>query len=129
MVKALYGMRESSKAFLDVVRGTYFENEWILLQTVPCLACSSKFDALLGWHGDDFYTEGELKALDEVDAMRNVSGKSVSTFGRRNEHGGHDPETHTQVGSRGVHLSKARRKFGRSLRGPTPCSRVIGRRQ
>ena len=62
-------MRESSKAFQDVVRGMYFENEWILLQTVPCLACSSKLDALSGWHGDDFYTEGEPEALDEVDAM------------------------------------------------------------
>ena len=69
VVKALYGMRESSKAFQDVARGMHFENEWILLQTVPCLACSSKLDALSGWHGDDFYTEGEPEALDDVDAM------------------------------------------------------------
>ena len=38
-------------------------------QTVPCLAYSSRLDALSGWHGDDFYTDGEPETLDEVDAM------------------------------------------------------------
>ena len=69
VVKALYGMRESSKAFQDVVRNMYLEYEWTLLQTVPCLAYSSKLDTLSGWHGDDFYTEGESEALDEIDEM------------------------------------------------------------
>ena len=36
MVKALYGMRESSRAFQDVVRDMYVAFEWTLLQTVPC---------------------------------------------------------------------------------------------
>ena len=47
----------------------YVAYEWTLLQTVPCLAYSSRLDALSGWHGDDFYTEGEPETLDEVDAM------------------------------------------------------------
>ena len=62
-------MRKSSKAFQDVVRDMYVAYEWTLLQTVPCLAHSSRLDALSGWHGDDFYTEGEPETLDEVDAM------------------------------------------------------------
>ena len=69
VVKALYGMRESSRAFQDVVCNMYLGYEWTLLQTVPCLAYSSKLDILSGWHGDDFYTAGELEALDEVDTM------------------------------------------------------------
>ena len=52
----LHGMRESSKAFQDVVCNMYLEHEWTLLQTVPCLAYSSKLDILSGWHGDDFCT-------------------------------------------------------------------------
>ena len=67
LVTALYVMRESSKAFQDVVRDMYVACEWTLLQTVPCLAYNSRLDALSGWHGDDFYTEGAT--LDEVDAM------------------------------------------------------------
>ena len=53
----------------DVVRDMYLEHEWTLLQTVPCLAYSSKLDTLSGWHGDDFYTEGEPETLDEIDEM------------------------------------------------------------
>ena len=55
-MKALFGMRESSKAFQDVVRDMYVAYGWTLLQTVPCFAYSSRLDALSGWHGDDFYT-------------------------------------------------------------------------
>ena len=38
VVRALYGMQESSKAFQKVVREMYTTYEWTLLQTVPCLA-------------------------------------------------------------------------------------------
>ena len=38
VVKALKGMRESSKAFQEVVRGMHTTYGWTLLQTVPCLA-------------------------------------------------------------------------------------------
>ena len=38
VVKALHGMRESSKAFQEVVRETSTTYGWTLLQTVPCLA-------------------------------------------------------------------------------------------
>ena len=50
-------MREPSKAFREVVREMCNTYEWTLLQT------------LAGWHGDDFYTEGDPCALDEVDEM------------------------------------------------------------
>ena len=51
-------MRESSEAFQDVVQDMYLEYDWTLLQTVSCLACSSKLDAISGWHADDFFMEG-----------------------------------------------------------------------
>ena len=38
VVKTLCGMRESSKAFQEVVRDMYTTYECTLLQTVPCLA-------------------------------------------------------------------------------------------
>ena len=46
-VKALYGMRESSKAFQEVVRDMYITHEWILLQTVP-FSCSQQQTGLTG---------------------------------------------------------------------------------
>ena len=52
VVKALYGMRESSNPFPEVVRDLYTTYEWTLLQTVPCLAYSGRLDSLAGWHGD-----------------------------------------------------------------------------
>ena len=76
VVKALYGMRESSKAFQEVVREMYTTCGWTLLQTVPCLAYCGRLGSLTGWHGDDFYTEGEPGALDEVDEMILASFKA-----------------------------------------------------
>ena len=76
VVKALYGMRESSMAFQEVVREMYTTYEWTLLQTVPRLAYCGRLDSLAGWHGDDFYTEGEPCALDEVDEMILTSFKA-----------------------------------------------------
>ena len=67
VVKALFGMRESSKACQEVVREMYTAYEWTLLQTVSCLAYCGKPDSLARWHGDDFFTEGEPGALVEVD--------------------------------------------------------------
>ena len=89
-------MRESRKAFQDVVRDMFVANEWTLLQTVPCLAYSSRLDALTGWHGDDFYMEGERETLDEVD-LGDLQGQSAPTVGTRCERGGSDPETHPQL--------------------------------
>ena len=76
VVKALYRMRESSKAFQEVMREMYTTHEWTLLQTVPCLAYCGRLDSLAGWHGDDFYTEGEPGALGEVDEMILASFKA-----------------------------------------------------
>ena len=76
VVKALYGMRESTKAFQEVVREMYTTYGWTLLQTVPCLAYCGRLDSLAGWHGDDFYTESEPGALDEVDEMILASFKA-----------------------------------------------------
>ena len=76
VVKALYGMRESSKAFQEVVREMYTTYGWTLLQTVPCLTYCGGHDSLAGWHGDDFCTEGEPGALDEVDEMILTSFKA-----------------------------------------------------
>ena len=59
VVKAFYGMRESSKAFQEVVREMYTTFRWTLLQTVPCFAYCGRLDSLAGWHGDDFHTEDE----------------------------------------------------------------------
>ena len=49
VVKALYGMKESNKAFQEVVREMYTTYEWTLLQTVPCLASCGRLDSLAGW--------------------------------------------------------------------------------
>ena len=43
---------------------------------MPCLAYSGRLDSLAGWYGDDFYTEGEPGALDEVDEMFLASFKA-----------------------------------------------------
>ena len=69
VVKALYGMRESSKAFQDLVTAMFEQWAWTVLKTVPCLAYNSSLDTLCGFHGDDFYTEGEPDKLDQVDKM------------------------------------------------------------
>ena len=75
VVKALHGMRESSKAFQEVVREMNTTYGWAL-PTVPCLAYCGRLDSLTGWHGDDFYTEVEPGALDEVDEMILASFKA-----------------------------------------------------
>ena len=80
--KALYGMRESSKAFQEVGREMYTTDGWTLLQTVPCLAHCGGLDSLAGWHGDDFNTEGEPGILDEVDEMILASFKADHVWGR-----------------------------------------------
>ena len=67
--KALYGMRESSKAFQTEVNKMFVEAGWSMLKTVPCLAYQPDWDCLSGFHGDDFYTEGEAIDLDKVDDM------------------------------------------------------------
>ena len=140
VVKALYGMRESSKAFQDVVRGMYLENEWTLLQTVPCLAYSSKLDALSGWHGDDFYTEGEPEALDEVDAMilGTFKAKVLPRLGPGANTEGTILGRTLKWSAEGVHLM-ADAKHVENLAGllevkgakpsPTLCSRATGRGQ
>ena len=65
----MYGMRESSKAFQDLVRTMFQDWAWMLIKTVPCLAYNPIMDSLCGFHGDDFYSEGEPHHLDEVDRM------------------------------------------------------------
>ena len=49
---------------------------WTLLQNVPCHAYCGRPDSSAGWHGDDFYTEGEPGALDEADEMVLASFKA-----------------------------------------------------
>ena len=44
-----------------------------------CLAYCGRLDSLAGWHGDDFYTEGEPGALGGVDEM--ILGPGASTEG------------------------------------------------
>ena len=65
--KALFGMREASKAFQTQVHRMFAEDGWVTVKTVPCLACHVRRDTLCGFYGDDFFTEGEPSALDEVD--------------------------------------------------------------
>ena len=65
--KAPYGMREASKAFQTEVHRMFAEDGLALVKTVPCLAYHAKRDTLCGFHGDDFYTEGEPSALYEFD--------------------------------------------------------------
>ena len=43
---------------------------------MSCLAYCGRLDSLTGWHGDDFYKEGEPGALDEVDEMILASFKA-----------------------------------------------------
>ena len=60
-------MREASKAFQTQVHRMFAEDGWVMVKTVPCLAYHVSRDTLCGFYGDDFYTEGEPSALDEVD--------------------------------------------------------------
>ena len=67
--KAPCGTCESSKAFHDEVKNVDGTWNWRMLKAVSCLAYHPPLDCLCGFHGDDFYTEGEPEALDHVDAM------------------------------------------------------------
>ena len=140
VVKALCGMRESSKAFQDVVRNMYLEYEWTMLQTVPCLAYSSKLDTLSGWHGDDFYTEGEPEALDEMNEMilRTFKAKVLPRLGPGANMESTILRRTLKWSTEGVHLTPDA-KHVENLAGllevkgakpsPTPCSRATGRGQ
>ena len=81
VVKALFGVRESSKAFQEVVREMYTTYEWTLLQTVQCLAYCGRLDFLAGWHGDDIYTEGEPSAASFKARVLPRLGPGASTEG------------------------------------------------
>ena len=94
VVKALYGMKESNKAFQGVVREMYITYEWTLLQTVPCLAYCGRLDFLAGRHGDDFYTESEPGALDEVDEMSSALFPSNCRITIQGFHQCSDHKTH-----------------------------------
>ena len=59
-------MREASKAILTEVHRMFAADGWVMVKTVPCLAYHAKRDTLCGFHGDDFYTEGEPSVLDEL---------------------------------------------------------------
>ena len=86
-------MRDLSKAFPEVVREMCTKCEWTLLQTAPCLVCCGRLDSLAGWHGDDFHTEGELGALEEVDEMilASFKAKVLSRLGPGASTEGHHP--------------------------------------
>ena len=140
VVKAQNGMRESSRAFQDVVCNMYLGYEWTLLQTVPCLAYSSKLDILSGWHGDDFYTEGEPEALDEVDTMilGTFKAKVLPRLGPGANTEGTILRRNLKWTTEGVHLMPDPKHI-ENLAGllvvkgaklsPTPCSRAAGRGQ
>ena len=83
VVRALYGMRESSKAFQDLVRTMFQDWAWMLIKTVPCLAYNPIMDSLCGFHGDDFYSEGEPHHLNQVDRMieQTFKAKKLSRVG------------------------------------------------
>ena len=63
---ALYGMRESSADFQADVKAFWKENGWHIIAAVPGLAFHPELDCLQGCHGDDFYTEGEPKDLNQI---------------------------------------------------------------
>ena len=86
VVKAFYGMRESSKAIQEVVREMYTTYGWTLLQTVTCLVFCGRLDSLAGWHGDDFHTEDEPSAVDEIDEIAIVQSESAPTSVTGSEH-------------------------------------------
>ena len=139
-MKAPYGKRESSKAFQDVVRDMYVAYEWTLLQTVPCPAYSSRLDAVPSWHGDDFYAEGELEPLDEVDAMILVTfeAKVLPLFGPGASAEGTILRRILKWSTEGVYLTHDAKHVENlasllEVKGekssPTPCSRATGRGQ
>ena len=70
VTKALDGMRDSSNSFQEVEHVMFRQHDWILLQIIHCRAFSGRLDSLSGWHGGDFYTEGEPEVLDDVDRRR-----------------------------------------------------------
>ena len=127
-------MRESSKAFQDVVRDMYVAYECTSLRTVPCLAHSSRLDALSGWHGVDLCAEGEPEPLDETDVM--ILGTFKATIGPRCERRSTVLRRTLKLSTAGVHLTPDA-KHVENLAGllevkgvkpsPTPCSRATGR--
>ena len=140
VVKALHGMRESSKALQDVVRDMYVAYEWNLFQTAPCLAYSSRLDALSGWHGDDFHSEGEPETLDEVDAMilGTLKAKVLPRLGPGASAEGTILRRILKWSTEGVHLTPDAKhvenlasllEVKRAKSSPTPCSRATCRGQ
>ena len=123
-MEALYGMRESSKAFQEVVREMYTTYGWSLLQTVPCLACCGRLDSLAGWHGDDFYTEGPRDDPGFVQGEgAPTSGSEASTEGLVSRGRSHAPDAeHVENLASLLEVKGAKPS-------PTPSSRATGRGQ
>ena len=61
---------------------------------MPCFAYCGGLGSLAGWHGDDFYTEGELGALDEAGF---VQGEGAPASGSGSKHRGHHLEANPSV--------------------------------
>ena len=113
---------------------------WTLLQTVPCFAYCGRLDSLAGWHGDDFYTEGEPRALDEVDEMILASfkakvlprlGRGASTEGTilRRIFRWSLEAVHTAPDAKHVKNLASLFEVKGAKRSPTPSSRATGRGQ
>ena len=116
VVKALYGMRESSKAFHKEVREMYTTYEWTLLQTVPCLAYCGRLDSLAGWHGDDF----SIQKVSPAHWMKSgiVQGEGAPMSGSGSEHRGDHPEASRPVVTRGRPRRSRREACGKSGKSP-----------
>ena len=99
-----------------------------------------QLDILSGWHGDDFYTEGEPEALDEVDTMilGTFKAKVLPRLGPGANTEGTILRRNLQWTTEGVHLMPDPKHI-ENLAGllgvkgakpsPTPCSRASGRGQ
>ena len=123
VVRALHGIRESSKAFQEVVREMYTTYGWTLLQTLPCLAYFGRFDSLAGWQGIS------TQKVSPAHWMRSM---------RRSWHRSRRRCSHVRRSLEGVHMALDAKHMENlasllEVKGakpsPTPSSRATGRGQ
>ena len=67
--RAMYGTQVASSLWQRLVRETLGAGSWTVLKSIPCVAYNEKEDSLVIFHGDDFFAEGESRALDELDKV------------------------------------------------------------
>ena len=83
MKKALYGTREASKLFQELIMKMWRDAGSYQVKIVACAIYHPEDDGMTAWHGDDFISEGTPEGLDRIDKiLEETFGKACKKLGR-----------------------------------------------